>query len=159
MENRPCVLTLEGRGDASFNYAVTLKDFNMDFKNQKKEFQDLMRKVNLGIVGKDYVAKDPLLVKYLYVPCLAKQQIYYNLPYNIPTAKILSSSLIDVRDPEIWIYDAFSCMGDKFNLKDLNVFVELKYSNMSCGILWAEIYYVADCIIPAMIIRPQFIHL
>jgi hypothetical protein len=143
-----CILVLNGVGDASFQYIVTLKNFDNTFENQKVEFTNLMRRVNLGIVGKDYAAKDPQSIEFHYLPTMGRQEIYKRLPYKEPPFS-----------GEVFIYDAFACVGDKFNLKDLAVFVELKYSSMACGILWAEIYYVGDCLVPAMIIRPTFIFL
>lgn len=145
-----CTLILNGTGDASFHYIVTLEDFNNDFSKRKEEFSALMRKVNLNMVGKDFSVQDPQSVKFYFLPTMTKQETYRHLPYRVERLPIYKS--------ETYIYDAFACVGDKFNLKDILVFVELKYSTIGEGILWAEIYYVADCLIPAMIIRPIFVY-
>ena len=51
------------------------------------------------------------------------------------------------------LIDAFSCIGSRFGLKPLSVFVEVYQSTCGNNRIWANIYYVSDSEIPACIIK------
>ncbi len=56
--------------------------------------------------------------------------------------------------PTVDLIDSFVCLGSRFGLQPLNVFVEI-YQSTDNNKIWAKIFYVADSEIPACIIRTK----
>jgi hypothetical protein len=106
-------------------------------------FSKTLRLYNCNIYGKEELFKDrdPLEIKFYYTPTMLKQHYYKKLPY-----------LLEL-NTQTKIVDAFSTNGEKFGLRPLEVFVEIKTSEMGGRALWAEIYYVADSMVPVLIIN------
>jgi len=86
-------------------------------------------------------SRDPSTVEFFFTATMEKQRIYRNLPHRVG----------DSYD----IIDAFVCLGSRFELKPLQVFVEVCQSRLRNDELWANVYYVADSQIPACVIHVQ----
>lgn len=82
----------------------------------------------------DNPSEDPSTVKFFYRPCMDRQFKYRKLPYKEGTYDVV---------------DAFACLGSRFYMHGVQVFVEVCKSNMGGRRIWANIYYVADSEIPA----------
>ena len=85
-------------------------------------------------------------VKFLYTPVMYKQAKYANIPYKEGTYTVV---------------DAFACVGTRFYMDRLQVFVEVCKSDMGDRRIWANVYYVSDSVIPAIVIHAEeieFIH-
>lgn len=78
-------------------------------------------------------------VDFRYNPVFYRQAIAAGIPYKIT--------------PTITVIDAFACMGTRFGLKSLMVFVEVYKSSCGENRIWANIFYVADSEIPICTIR------
>ena len=83
-------------------------------------------------------SKDPNSVKFFYSPFMYKQELAKYIPYKV--------------SEHITLIDSFVCLGSRFKLDSLQVIVEVYESNCGNNRIWAEVYYVADCEIPACII-------
>jgi len=85
-------------------------------------------------------SEDPDRIELFYTPVRQKQALYKGLPAKMDSYQII---------------DAFTCLGSRFDLKGLSVFVEICRSDMGGARYWANIYYVADSEIPACIIKVE----
>ena len=83
--------------------------------------------------------------KFYYTPWMNKQALY---------DRVAREGRISV-GPDIELIDSFICLGGKFNLANIQCSVEVKSSSMGGGIVWAEIYHVADSQVPSAIIRVE----
>jgi hypothetical protein len=112
---------IHGYGEAVFTHVMPLKEG----EKVEEAFTDFLRTVNDNVVGKSYKAKDPIKdVQFLYTPCMDRQRRYAK---GFPQVDhVLSKS---------WLIDAFAVIGGKYNLRELQVFVEIHYSEMSDGIV------------------------
>jgi hypothetical protein len=99
-----------------------------------------------GLCGQGIPASNPSLdpstVEFIYKPAMYKQKLYSRqFPFSIASS--------------YGIIDAFVCLGSRFGLQQLQVFVEVCKSNCGDGRIWANIYYVSDSEIPACIIEAE----
>lgn len=95
---------------------------------------DWEKSVHGGGLPIDNPSEGPSTVKFYYTPCMAKQAKYAKIPY---------------KEGSYDVVDAFVCLGSRFYMDSIQVFVEVCKSNMDSQRLWANIYYVADSEIPA----------
>ena len=144
------ILNLHGYGQVTLNIILPidkdLHDLSTDHlqKFKIKTFINVLKEWQRG-VGKDYKTSPPNSVDFGYGPWRIKQRTYEYLPLTI--------------DKYITLVEAFTCVGDKFGLKDIQVVVEIKTSSTGTFRTWAEIYYVYDAQIPALIIEGDFVPL
>jgi len=82
---------------------------------------------------------DPSEVHFYYTATMEKQAIYRNLPHDVGES--------------YRIIDAFVCLGSRFGLDPLQVFVEVCESKLGGGRIWANVYYVADSEVPVCVIH------
>lgn len=78
-------------------------------------------------------------VVFHYNPVYYRQKIANNLPYKLTDT--------------ITVIDSFACLGSRFELRQLMVFVEVYKSLCGENRIWANIFYVADSEIPICTIR------
>lgn len=139
------VLRLQGEVNGIFG-VITLTDRRVTDAQATDETQikEMLRfdreKNTIGAhVPEENPSQDPSVVQYYYRPVMEKQNLYeYGFPINRDTYEII---------------DAFTCLGSRFGLKPLTVFVELCHSKMGSARYWANIYYVAESEIPGCIIK------
>lgn len=133
--------------DGVFPIEVGIHELNQHDCNKFKieKFCAVLRNWNMDHYNKDYSTEEPKLLKFGYGPWLIKQQMYKNIPIRM--------------DEYITLIDAFTCTGDKFGLKDIQVVVEVKISTTGTFRTWAEVYYIADAQIPSLIIEGRYISL
>ena len=93
------------------------------------------------MIGKN-PSKNPKEIEFLYEPTLCRQKL--------ATAKLPCKVSSTVN-----LIDAFVCIGSRFRLQPLNVFVEVYQSTCGYKGIWAKIYYVADSEIPVCIITAK----
>lgn len=86
-------------------------------------------------------SQDPSVVRMYYTPSMARQQLYASgFPINMGPYNII---------------DAFVCLGSRFGLDPLQVYVELCRSDFGEGMYWANVYYVATPELPACVIKAE----
>jgi len=107
-----------------------------------KKFCDIVRNdwektVRIGLLNPSV---EPSTVKFLYTPVMYKQAKYAELPYKEGTYTVV---------------DAFACSGTRFYMDSLQVFVEVCKSDMGERRIWANVYYVSDSVIPAIVIYAE----
>lgn len=84
-------------------------------------------------------SKDPKDIDFYYHPVYYRQRIASKIPYKISDT--------------VTLIDVFTCLGSRFGLESLQVFVEVYESSCGSERIWANIYYVADSEVPACIIE------
>ena len=140
------LLVFEQRGDVSSIFAITpavaydKKDSN---NINKEKILEMFRRDSEANMYGNVIDKNPSLdistTKFYYTPVMEKQQKYKKLPYQLTST--------------ITVIDVFVCLGSRFELKPLQVIVEVCESNCGVHDIWANIYYEADSEIPATIIN------
>lgn len=145
------IVTIEAYGLASFTETFQIPDAIKNFSNKeyikmiKENFKQYMRNRNINLVGKKeaYQAINPNQVEFCFKPTISRQWLYRELQER---------GSIELPH-DITLFDAFATKGDKFNLKEIEVFVELKCTTMSQGYVWAEVYYVCNPLAPVLIVN------
>jgi hypothetical protein len=143
------VMVLRQIGDVSQIYGVlpdhSSKINNMtsrgEYKQYKKENKESILKClrydnekGLDRIPTTNPSKDTKDVIFHYNPVYYRQAIANNLPYQITNT--------------ITVIDSFACLGSRFGLQELMVFVEVYESSCGDGRIWAHIFYVADSEVP-----------
>lgn len=135
------VSVLTVRGSVNYTHLV-IPNYDNRFMNKDeciaesdKRFIDALRKdVETGLNPSVAVSS----AEFYHRPFIEKQKAYQELP---------------VEKDNHTVIDAFLCFGTRFGLKHLIVLVEVcrcpKFN------YWANIYYVADSIVPAAILRSE----
>lgn len=143
------VLRIEGTVNKTFHIIpqLTFAGKGMEAQEELEELvkSELRRDREENLSGPLVPDRNPtesaLKPQYFYQPTQNRQALYkHGFPVRMGTYSII---------------DAFSCMGSRFGLSGLSVFVELCRSNMGDKRLWANVYYVADSELPACIIRVE----
>ena len=124
--------------------------FDVLVSDKKIEKEEILKALRIdreeGIHSKYMIdknpSKDPKEIEFFYEPTRCRQKISTGkLPCKISTT--------------INLIDAFVCLGSRFGLQPLNVFVEVYQSTCGYRGIWAKIYYVADSEIPVCIITAK----
>ena len=143
------LLVLSMQGEVNGNFAVIPRadprvKSAQDIDEAKiKEVLRNDREKNLHGSGvpEENPSLDPSSVEFYYATTMDKKKLYASgFPINMGTYDII---------------DAFVCLGSRFGLRQLRVFVEVCHSRMGRGQYWANVYYVADSQVPACIITAE----
>ena len=147
---RTKIITLNQTGAISQIYgilpdrlcAVDIKTTNVEYEalqaENEKAILDYLRYDNERGLDRNPSIK-PIEVVFHYTPVYYRQRIAARLPYRLTDT--------------ITVIDAFACMGTRFGLKPLMVFVEVYKSSCGENRIWANIFYVADSEIPICTIK------
>lgn len=129
-------------------YAVTKQTTTIEYEALKakneKDILDLLRRDHERNFGDTSISvanpsKESTEIDFRYNPVFYRQTIADNLPFRLTAT--------------IKVIDSFACMGTRFGLKPLMVFVEVYKSSTGENRIWANIFYVADSEIPICTIR------
>ncbi len=124
--------------------------FDVLISDKKIEREEIIKSLRYdrenGIHSKHMIGKNPSRnseeIEFYYTPTMYRKELAAtNLPYKV--------------EPTVNLVDAFSCLGSRFGLQPLNVFVEVYQSTSGYRRIWAKIYYVADSEIPVCTITAE----
>jgi len=142
------ILNLQGYGQTILNGIIPIEEEIHKYSKEESEkfkiekFSAVLKRWQLGVSGKNYQTSTPEEVKFGYGPWMIKQRTYDYIPVVI--------------DKYITLVEVFTSTGEKFGLRDVQVVVEIKTSSTGSFRTWAEIYYIVDAQIPALIIEGSF---
>ena len=139
------VFEQKGKVNSIFNIvpAIAYDKKDSEEKNKEKILKIFRYDREEKVCGRySLITKNPSenisTVKFYYSPLMEKQVKYKTLPYQLTGT--------------VEVIDAFTCLGTRFGLDSLSVIVEICQSNCGEHYIWANIYYVADSEIPALVI-------
>ncbi len=137
---------LEKTGEVTGIFDIITMKITVDNREKlKKEIIKVLRYDREENMHSKYIlpknpSKDSSKVVFLYGPAMYRQAIAAcPLPHKI--------------EKTVKIIDTFTCIGSRFGLQPLSVFVEVCQSTCGEKRIWAKIYYVADSEIPACTIK------
>jgi len=137
------VTVLEKMGEVSGIFDILVKkhtDNNLKESIIKSLRHDSEKNRHGLHVLKENPSKESSEIDFKYSPTFYRQRLSQTkFPYKISDT--------------IELIDAFSCMGSRFGLQPLSVFVEVFQSSCIKDKIWANVYYVADSEIPACSIK------
>ena len=131
MSNTLYVTVLEKIGIVNGTFDVIVSKLD-DIKKEILTSLRLDREADIHgkhMVGKN-PSKDPKDIEFHYNPTYYRQHLAASIPFKV--------------EPTIELIDAFACIGSRFGLQPLNVFVEVYQSTCGYNPIWAKIFYVAD---------------
>lgn len=147
MNNAVLILTQTGAVNQVFgvlpdnlkkaNNTTTKEEYNELREKNKKSILDYLRydndKYETNIKDRN-PTRNSNEIDFRYSPVFYRQDIASQLPYQLTNT--------------ITVIDAFACMGQRFKLKRLVVFVEVYKSSCGYNRIWANIFYATDSEIP-----------
>lgn len=153
MHLRQYLLTKRGDVNGLFGFITPpLSTFSTNIKKDRDYYDnvealilaELRHDREENLIGNGIPDKNPSLppsvVEYYFTPCMERQRLYaQGFPIKQGTHTII---------------DAFVCLGSRFDLKQLQCFVEVCRSDFGGETRWwANIYYTYDSVVPAAIIE------
>ena len=102
---------------------------------------DYEKNIHGANVPESNPSQDPARIRFVTYPFMYKQERARNIPLKISQT--------------VTLIDSFTCLGSRFGLDNIIVIVEVYESTYGGNYFWAEVFYVADCEIPACIIRAK----
>ena len=137
------ITILEKIGEVNGIFDVIIKKY-INENIEKDIIKSLKYDKEKNMCGPHVLKENPNIksseVDFEYPPTFYRQSLSKNkLPYKISNT--------------VELIDTFSCIGSRFGLKPLSVFVEIYRSTCGYHRIWANIYYVADSEIPACTIK------
>ena len=136
------IIILEKTGEISGIFDVIVKKYtdNIEKDILKTLRYDKEKNTHGPHVLKENLNEESSKIDFKYAPTFYRQTLSKNkLPYRVSDT--------------VELIDTFSCIGSRFGLKPLSVFIEVYQSTCDKYKIWADIYYVADSEIPACTIK------